>query len=354
MTITQEPFGSYQNQAINRYVLRNGNGLSAHLINFGACLTEMHVPDRYGALADIVLGFDNLSSYAETETYFGATCGRYGNRIKNGAFVLADSLVQLSKNEGTNHLHGGFVGFDKRVWMSYPDEDENSVTFTLHSKCGEEGYPGNVLVKSKYAMTADNHLIVEMTGLSDHSTIVNMVHHTYWNVGGHQSGNVLDHFLTVEADFYTPIDDQLLTTGEILAVADTPFDFREERPIGERLMAIDNKGAGRLTEEGGGYDHNWVIRGFSGDLRAVAVVRDPASGRGFALRSTEPGVQIYTGGYLNPSVVGKSSTPYCIFGGLTFETQKFPGSPNFSHFPSARLNPGEVYKHLMDFRFFAL
>lgn len=351
MTIVREEFGVHKGQKVDIYSIENSNGLKARVITYGARLVEMHTPGRDGTFADVVLGFDTLEAYEATDTFFGATCGHYGNRIKDGTFELDGATVRLSRNEGENHLHGGVAGFDKVVWAAYADERENSVTFTHVVADGCEGYPGNLVVKAKYTLLDDDRLLIEMSGFTDRPTILNMVHHSYWNVAGHANGPVTDQVLTVDADFYTPVDEDLLATGEVRSVAGTPFDFRSEKVIGADIDNIPSVGVGHLV--GGGYDHNWVVRDFGPGLRSVATLRDPASGRGFTLRSTEPGVQIYTGGYLTERVIGKGNRPYQTYSGLTFETQKFPGSPNFAHFPSSRLNPGEVYSHLMEFQFFA-
>ena len=353
MAITQEPFGVHDGKPVVRYTVQNPHGLTARLITFGARLTEMSVPGRDGTMADIVLGFDDLASYAATDTYFGATCGRYGNRITDGRFVLDGEAVQVTANEAPNHLHGGMKGFDKQVWDATPNAAANSITFSLVSNHGDEGFPGELVVKAKYTLTDDDRLLIDISGVSDRVTILNMVHHSYWNVAGHGSGDLLDQHLTVAGDFYTPVDDHLMTTGEILSVAGTPFDFRQAKPIGRDMQAVANAGAGRLTEEGGGYDHNWVLRGGGPGLHEVATLWDPASGRGFDLTSTEPGVQIYTGGYLSAAVIGKGHHPYCRYAGLTFETQKFPDSPNFAHFPTTRIGPDDIYDHRMAFRFFS-
>lgn len=353
MKITKSPFGSYKGQPVFTYTLVNAHGLSASVIDFGARLTQMIVPDRSGAPADIVLGFDDLDAYEGTDTYFGATCGRYGNRIAGGRFTLDGRAVEVTANEPPNHLHGGLLGFDKQVWDAKQDETDNSITFSLASADGDEGFPGNLKVESTYQLTEDDRLVIAMSAASDKLTILNMVHHSYWNTAGHKSGDVCGQVLRVDADFYTPVDDQLLATGEISKLSGTPFDFREEKTIGQDIKSIANAGFGRLSEEGGGYDHNWVLNGFSPGLRAVATLWDPASGRGFTLTSTEPGVQIYTGGYLSASVIGKGGHPYCKYAGVTFETQKFPGSPTFSHFPSTRLEPGDTYHHRMELKFFA-
>jgi aldose 1-epimerase len=352
MTIKQAPFGSYKGKAVTAFTITNAHGLRARVISFGARLTEMHVPDRAGRMADVVLGFDDLAAYAATDTYFGATVGRYGNRIKLGRFALDGQQLEVTQNEAPNHLHGGGEGFDKKVWDAYPNERENAVAFSLLSPAGEEGFPGQVSVTSKYTLTDDNRLLIAMTGMTDAPTLLNLVHHSYWNAAGHASGNICEQSLTVDADFYTPVDDELMPTGEILAVRNSTFDFTAAKPIGRDLQSVSNAGAGRPVEQAAGYDHNWVLRDRGPRLRSVATLYDEASGRGLSLKANKPGVQIYTGGYLSAAVIGKGHTPYCPYAGLTFETQYFPDSPNFAHFPPSKLDPGETYDHRMDIRFF--
>ncbi|WP_336331444.1 aldose epimerase family protein [Pseudomonas putida] len=352
MTIKQSYFGTHGGKQVNEFTLENAHGLKARVMNYGATLISMTAPGRDGTLADVVLGFDSLEQYVASDTFFGATCGRYGNRIKNGQFLLAGEQVQVTTNEAPNHLHGGDKGFDKEVWDAWVNEAQNSVTFTLASNDGAEGFPGNLVLTSTYTLTDDDRLIMTLTGTTDKTTILNMVNHSYWNMAGHAGGDLRNQLLQVESDFYTPVDEQLLATGEIHSVKGTPFDFRAEKPLGRDRDEIVNAGFGRLTEDGGGYDHNWIVRGFGTGLRPVATLRDPESGRAMRLSSTEPGVQIYAGGYLNPKVIGKGNQPYEKYGGTTFETQKPPCSPNFSHFPSAVLSPGEQYLHVIEVEFF--
>jgi aldose 1-epimerase len=332
----EQPIGMHEGRAVSAYRLSNAQGLVARLTNFGARLIAMMVPDRNGILADVVLGFDDVAAYAESNSYFGATCGRYGNRIKRGRFTLGGRQIEVSRNDGPNHLHGGFKGFDKQVWDAEMDRAENSVTFSLISEDGDEGFPGRLVARSKYCLTDDDRLVITMTASTEQETVVNLVHHSYWNLAGHDSGDVLDQLLQVNAGFYTPVDDELMPTGEILTVAGTAFDFREEKAIGR---------------DGGRYDHNWINDDFGPGSRLVAALHDPKSGRAMEVRSSEPGVQIYTAGYLDPPVVGKGGQLYRRYSGITFETQKFPDSPNFAHFPDARLQPGGLYEHLMEIRF---
>ncbi len=343
-------FGKIDNEAVDGFVLRNRNGLIAKIISYGARLTEFHMPGRDGKLADIVLGFDDLESYIATNTYFGATCGRYGNRIKNRQFELDGKAYQVDRNEGPNHLHGGRHGFDRKNWSAFADEKQNAVVFTMVSPDGEQGFSGTVQLSVTYRLGDDNVLEIRMRGHTDKPTILNAVHHTYWNLAGQGSGDVRNQSLKLYSDFYTPIDAELITTGEVLAVAGTAFDFRTAKPIGADINSLLDTGTGNLV--GGGYDHNWCLNGVSDGLHPCARTVDLASGRGFELLTNEPGVQFYTGGYLDKTVIGKRGLPYCRFAGCTFETQKFPYTPNSAHFPSATVNPDESYDQRMVFRFF--
>ncbi len=351
MSITSRNFGELDGKPVEAFRITNANGLSAELMTFGARLVSLYAPDRNGEFEDITLGFDDIADYVTTDTYFGASCGRYGNRIRAGQFELDGVTHSLVANEGANHLHGGLKGLDKYIWTAFPEDAANAVTFTHVSPDGDQGYPGEVVVKSRYQLSDDNRLTITMTGVTNKPTLLNMVNHAYWNAAGHGNGDLREQTLVVHADFYTPVDGELLATGEIIPVEGTPFDFRSEKPIGRDIDAVPNSGVGHLS--GGGYDHNWVLNGIGSGLRPVATLWDPKSGRGLSLRATEPGVQIYTGGYLSADVVGKGNKPYRTYAGLTFETQKFPGSPNFAHFPSTRLDPGQVYEHVMEYQFFA-
>lgn len=351
MKIERFEFGEIEGETVWGFVLRNANGLSAKLISYGARLTEFHAPGRDGTMADIVLGFDDLASYIATNTYFGATCGRYGNRIRDGRFTLDGKSVQVDRNEGPNHLHGGKHGFDRKIWNTAVDETLNAVTFSIVSPDGEQGFPGTVHLAATYRLTGDNVLDIRMRGTTDQPTVMNAVHHTYWNLAGQGSGDVRNQRLKLHSDFYTPVDAELITRGDVLGVAGTIFDFRNERPIGADIDKLSDVGTGNLV--GGGYDHNWCLNGMGEGLVPCARVVDPASGRGFELHTSEPGVQFYTGGYLDENVIGKRGLPYCRFAGYTFETQKFPNTPNFAHFPTSTVMPDEVYDHRMVFRFFA-
>jgi aldose 1-epimerase len=347
--ISTSDFGVINGTPVHAYTVTTDGGIRARLIDFGARLVALHVPDRTGAMADVVLGFDDLAAYDATDTYFGATCGRYGNRIARGRFDLRGRDVQVDCNEGLNHLHGGSEGFDRKVWTAVFDPGGTTIRFETTSADGEMGFPGELAISSTYEFDG-SQVRVTMECRTDAPTIVNMVHHSYFNLAGHASGDVLGHEVTLAGDFYTPVDDELLATGEILAVAGTPFDFRHGETIGLRISELPSIGGG-VFEEGGGYDHNWIMRGFTGDLVDVTTIHEPVSGRVMRLRSTEPGVQFYTGGYLSSKVIGKGGVPYVKYGGFTLETQKFPGSPNYSHFPTTDLPAGEAYRHLMVFDF---
>jgi aldose 1-epimerase len=339
--ITQSVFGEAGGAPVHAYAVVTSGGLRAVLIDHGARLVELHVPDRAGDLADVVLGFDDLSSYLTSDAYFGATCGRYGNRIARGRFDLHGQTVQLDCNEGPNHQHGGSQGFDRKIWTADFDPEGTSIRFTTTSADGEMGFPGTLELATTYALDG-SQVRITMEARTDAPTIVNLVHHSYFNLAGHGAGDVLGHEVTIHGDFYTPVDDELLTTGEILSVAGTPFDFRRPTAIGARIADVPGPGG-----RGRGYDHNWVLREPAGDLHDVALVREPVSGRSMLVRSTAPGVQVYTAGELTPEVVGKGGAPYRKYAGLALETQAFPCSPNFAHFPLTELLPGQHYCHEM-------
>lgn len=322
--------------------LTNHHGLRACVISYGARLTELHVPDRRGTLADIVLGHDTLADYVAGTTYFGATCGRHANRIAQGRYTLNDLPVQLDLNEGANHLHGGRDGFDRKVW-DITAQDTSRVTFATHSADGEMGYPGACDLTTTYTLTDANRLTITMQATTTRPTAMNMVNHAYFNLAGQGSGDVLSQTLQLTARSYTPVGAALLPTGDIRAVSGTPYDFRSAKPIGQDFAA--------LGDDARGYDHNWCLSYADTALRPCATAIDPASGRRMALTTTEPGVQVYTGGYLDAAMTGKLGKPLCRYAGFTLETQKFPDSPNWPQFPSSRLNPGQTYHHVMEFTF---
>jgi aldose 1-epimerase len=330
----------------DRYTISNG-ALRAVFTNLGARLLELHVPDRRGALADIVLQRPDLETSATDESYMGSTAGRFANRIRDGRFTLDGHEVRLSRNEGANHLHGGTTGFDRHLWRA-EHPDDHTVRFHLVSPHGDEGYPGALTASVTYRLDPDA-LTIDFAATTDAPTVVNLVHHSYFNLGGHDSGTVLDHELRIDGSAYLPVDDDLLPTGEVRPVDGTPFDFRTPKPIGRDLGRVRQGGAGRSTADAGNYDHNWVLDGTG--MREVVVLTDPASGRRLTLSSDQPGVQVYSGGYL----AGFSGKPpvaqYPAYAGVTLETQRFPDAPNHPHFPSAELRPGDTYRHRMHLAF---
>lgn len=344
MGIRSFQFGTLNGQPVPGFVLDNDGGVQAKVVAYGARLTEMHVPGRDGRPADVVLGFDDLPSYVRHETYFGATCGRFGNRIAHGAFTLDGTSHQLECNEGgLSHLHGGRGGFDRRIWCASVDETANLVQFSLISADGDQGYPGTMVVSASYQLTQGGELKIRMTAAVDRPSVVNMVHHSYWNLGGHASGSARVHRLTIAADHYLPVDERLIPTGEVAPVAGTPFDFRQGKSVGEGLDAL-----GR-----GAFDHNWCLSGPAGRIRRCIRLVEAGSGRGMDIATDQPGVQFYASGALPADgPLGKGGARYVPFDAVVLETQGFPNAPNIGHFPSARLVPGMVYDHNMNFRFF--
>jgi aldose 1-epimerase len=334
--IQQEEFGQMPGgTVVKRYTLKNKNGMIARVIDYGATLTELWVLDQNGRTQNIVAGFDNLEQYLKPEPYFGATIGRYGNRIGNARFTLDGKEYKLAANNGPNSLHGGLKGFDKQLWKSEPlppKAGQQSVRFTYLSKDGEEGYPGNLSVTVTYTLTDENALKIEYTASTDKPTVVNLTNHTYFNLAG--SGDILDHEVTILADNYTPVNDQLIPTGELAPVKDTPLDFSFPNKIGDRIN--------KLVPNPGGYDHNFVLR--TGVKSGVAArVRESQSGRTMYVRTTEPGIQFYTGNFLDGKLIGVGGVKYEKHHAFCLETQHFPDSPNQPKFPSTVLRPGETF-----------
>ncbi len=336
MNAHKEPFGqTAEGQDVTLYTLTNSKGLRARITNFGAALVSLHVPDRNGSLDDVVLGFDNLQGYVEQNAYIGVAVGRYANRIGQGKFTLDGVEYTLAVNNGPNHLHGGLKGFDKVVWTtqeSVAAEDEAWVKMTYLSPDGEEGYPGNLTCTVTYTLTNSDELRISYEGTTDKKTIVNLTNHSYWNLAGNASGDVLGHELMIDADRFTVIDAGQIPTGVIASVHDMPLDFTRPRPIGSRLRQLAS-----------GYDHNYVLNGEPGTLRLCAQVREPRSGRVMTVHTTEPGLQLYTGNYLDGSIVGKDGKAYDKHAGFCLETQHYPDSPNKPEFPSVVLEPGQTY-----------
>ncbi len=338
-----EVMGQVDGQTVHAATLTGNNGLRVKVITYGARLAELWVPDRAGQLADIVLGHDTLAEYEASGTYLGATCGRYANRIARGRFVLDGELVTLYTNEGQQTLHGGASGFDRKNWLISSHSDR-SITFTVGATDGEMGFPGNLQAQCTYWLDDQDQLWIEMSAQTDAPTVVNLVNHAYFNLAGQGSGPVLGQHLRVDAAHYTPVGATLIPTGEILAVTGTPFDFTALRAIGAVMNGPK------------GFDHNWCLseplHPFGEALmRPCAEAFDTASGRRLRLWTNEPGVQVYIGGYFDDSLAGKRGAAYGPFAGFALETQRFPDSPNRPQFPSARLDPGQTYRHLMAFNF---
>ena len=343
---TAVPFGKLGNTPVQLYTLTNKHGLVARITNYGAIVTELHVPDRAGGFADIVLGFENLDGYIKGSPYFGAIVGRVANRIKNAEFTLEGKRYALEANDRPNHLHGGRKGWDKVVWTATAVDTAEGPALELAyvSADGEEGYPGTVTAKTVYTLTNDDALRVEMQATTDANTLLNMAHHSYWNLGGVNSGRILDHELTLYADRYTP-GSPMIPYGEIRTVKGTPFDFTHAKAIGREL-----KEAGGIPI---GYDHNFVVNGEPNQLRPVARVKDPKSGRVMIVSADQPGVQFYTGNFLDGSIKGKGAT-YVQYAALCLESQKFPNAINV---PAWRdqviVKPGQTYRHVMVHKFSA-
>lgn len=351
------PFGSLPDgKPVSLYALEVPGGWRAEITDYGAILTSFHVPVGKGAPTDVVLGFDTLAGYLGTHPYFGATCGRVANRIAGGTFELDGRQYTLATNNGANHLHGGVAGFDKKLWKATPRISDRgpAVEFEVVSPAGNEGYPGTLTACVTYTLTPDGELWVEMSATADTPTIVNLVHHSYWNLAGQASGMIRGHELTVAADSYLPVDAGGIPTGAFAAVAGTPFDLRPERAPAVTLgAAIERLPASADGTNPGGIDHNYVVRGWKpdGSLRSVALLRDPASGRTLELLSDQPGLQVYTSNYLDGSVKGKGGVPYAKQAAVCLETQKYPDSIHHPDWPSTRLDPGQTYRHTMVHRF---
>ncbi|MFZ5897237.1 MAG: aldose epimerase family protein [Myxococcota bacterium] len=342
--IQKAAFGKHEDKDVELYTLTNKNGLVLKATTYGAAVTELWVPDRSGKLGDVVIGFDTLEGYETGTGFFGATVGRVANRIRNAKFTLEGKAYTLAASDPPHHLHGGKKGWDKVVWTAetFESPEGPAVVFTYASKDGEEGYPGNVTAKTTYTLTHKNEFKVLMEASTDKTTLVNMAHHTYWNLGGFTSGPILEQELTLHADSYTP-GDPVVPTGAVKAVKGTPFDFTTGKPIGRDLAAVGGKPIG--------YDHNFVVNGDPHTLRPVARLRDPKSGRVLTLEADQPGVQFYSGNFLDGKAKGKG-TSYAQYTGLCLETQKFPNSINVPAWKDeVILRPGQAYKHTMIHRF---
>ena len=349
-TVMQAPFGTTSDgEAVEVYTLTNANGVEVRAITYGGIIISLRVPDKDGQLDDVVLGYDTLDGYlANNSPYLGALIGRFGNRIGKGTFTLDEQTYSLAVNNGPNHLHGGLKGFDKVVWQaeSFDDEAGVGVVFTYTSADGEEGYPGTLSVRVTYTLTGQDALIVAYHATTDKATPVNLTQHTYFNLAGPGTNDILGHELTLHADRFTPVDSTMIPTGELRSVAGTPFDFSQPTAIGARIDQQEEQ-----LIWAGGYDHNFVLNPGTDSLALAARVYEPTTGRVLEIHTTEPGVQFYTGNFLDGSITGKAGHVYEHRYGFCLETQHYPDSPNQPNFPTTILRPGSAYRSRTVFSF---
>lgn len=348
-TITKADFGTAPGgKPVEIYTLKNDAGAEARIMTYGGIVQSLSMPDKHGQFGDVVLGYDNLQGYVDKTPYFGALIGRYGNRIGGAKFTLEGQTYTLATNNGANSLHGGVVGFDKVVWTARPMETTHgpALILTYVSKDGEEGFPGNLEVTAIYTLTDKNALKLEFTAKTDKPTVVNLTHHSYFNLSGQGNGDILGHIVYINSDKTTPVDAGLITTGEFADVTGTPFDFRKPTTIGARINDPD-----KVLQYGPGYDHNWVINKLFGQFGLQARVTEPASGRVMEVWSDEPGLQFYAGNFLDGTIKGKGGVAYQIHTGFCMEPQHYPDSPNKPNFPSVELKPGQTYHNTIVYKF---
>jgi len=347
--IEKQDFGTTPDgKKVYLFTLTNNSGAKVKITNYGAAVVALIIPDRNGKMEDVVTGFENLEGYINDKSFFGVTVGRYGNRIANSKFKIDGIEYTVTANEGENHLHGGNIGFFKAVWDAEPLETEEgpAVKLTLLSPDGDEGYPGNVNMEVVYTFTNTNELIIDYKGTTDKPTVLNPTHHSYFNISGDFTKPITSQILQIDADYYTPVNDKLITTGELAKVENTPLDFRQPQVIGDRI----NDDFIQLKYSGG-YDHNWVINGYDGKVKKAVELYEPVSGRVLEVLTDQPGVQFYSGNFMNGTITGKGGVVYNHRTGLCLEPQHFPDSPNKPDFPSTILRPGETYKQTTIYRF---
>ena len=349
MSMRKEPFGEMPDgTAVDLYTLRNAGGAEVKITNYGGLVVSLTAPDRAGQLDDVVLGYDTLAEYLADTPYFGAIVGRYGNRIGGAKFALDGTEYTLAVNDGAHSLHGGEKGFDKVVWQARAVEGpgQDALELTYLSGDGEEGYPGNLSVTVVYTWTDENELKIDYTATTDRRTVVNLTHHSYFNLAGAGVGDNGAHEMMIHADRFTPVDAGLIPTGERRSVRGTPMDFTQPTAIGARIGDDDEQ-----LKLGGGYDHNWVLNSTDGSLALAARVHEPTTGRVLEVLTTEPGMQFYAGNFLDGSLVGKGGKTYRHRGAFCLETQHFPDSPNHPEFPSTVLDPGQTYRQRTVYKF---
>lgn len=340
MKVIKEKFGQVDSTDVYLFTMENANGMVVRITNYGGIVTSIMVPDKVGNMADVVLGFDELQPYLDGHPYFGCIVGRYGNRIANGKFTLDGKEYALALNNGPNHLHGGIKGFDKKIWEAKTEQKHDTLSLMLHysSPDGEEGYPGTLDTEVIYSLTNDNELVITYSATTDKASPVNLTHHSYFNLSGGQE-SILDHVLTIAADKYVVVNENLIPTGELRELKGSAMDFRTPHAIGERIDKVD-----------GGYDHTYVLNN-NGKLMKIADFYHPATGRAVEVYTEEPGIQFYSGNFLDGSLTGKKGIVYEKHHGFCLETQHFPDSPNQETFPSTILGPGEVYGYTSIYKF---
>jgi aldose 1-epimerase len=348
-SISSEPFGTLPDGTeVELFTLTNAGGMQAKITNYGGIITHLFVPDNTGELGDVVLGYDNLDDYVKQNPYFGAIIGRYGNRIAKGKFTLNGEDYTLAINNGENHLHGGLIGFDKVVWSAAASTTDNAAVLELQYSSAdmEEGYPGKLDVLVTYSLTNDNELVMNYKAMTDKPTVCNLTNHSYFNLKDGGASSILDHVLQINAVHYTPVDEGLIPLGIFATVEDTPFDFLQPTAIGARIDQDDEQ-----LKLGGGYDHNYVLNEPAWELRLACTVAEESTGRFMEVFTTEPGVQFYSGNFLDGSITGKNGAVYQQRHGFCLETQHFPDSPNQPNFPSVVLEPGDTYNTTTIYKF---
>lgn len=340
--LTEQPFGTINNETVTQYTLTNPNGMQVRILNYGGTVTNILVPDKNKAMGDVVLGFDSLSGYLQTgNPYFGCLVGRYGNRIAKGKFSIDGQDHQLALNDHGNTLHGGVKGLDKVIWKATKQAGDSSLLLTYTSKDGDQGFPGNLSVEVVYTLTADNALQISYAATTDKATPVNLTNHCYFNLSGGKENTILNHEVMIQADQYTAVDTLLIPTGQLPAVKGTPFDFTVAKAIGKEINAVK-----------GGYDHNWVLNRKGTGLEKIATAYDAGSGRLMEVFTTEPGLQFYTGNFLDGTLKGtKGNAVYPQHAAFCMETQHFPDGPNQPSFPNTILKPGEKYSSVTRYQF---
>jgi aldose 1-epimerase len=346
--VSVRPFGKMEEgKAVSLFTMRNRRGVEMSVINYGGIIVSLKVPDKNGVFEDVTLGYDSLIHYVKSNPFFGALIGRYGNRIAKGKFTLDGEQYMLPVNNGANHLHGGPQGFDKVYWniQDVSDSSQAMLKLTYQSKDGEQGYPGNLDVEVLYTLTDDNEIKIQYQATTDKKTIVNLTQHAYFNLSGHDSPSILGHHLTINADSFLPVDETLIPTGILQPVQGTPFDFLSAKTIGSRISEKNNQ-----LKYGKGYDHCWALNN-KGNFEKIATLSDSISGRMMEIFTDQPGLQFYSGNFLDGSNVGKSGTVYKFRQGLCLETQHFPDAPNKPSFASVTLSPGETYKTVTVYKF---